>query len=506
MTRLIAVAVLALVVCVGCSRSSDAPRPTDLRVAITTFPPSLGDPFKGNGRPGSLVWFALFEGLTELDDDGQLQPALAQSWSRPSPLVWRFELRRGVRFANGRAFDAAAVVAVMDWLRSAEGRRTVIGNELRNVAAVRAVGGHVVEIETTRPDPILPRRMTSVMMVEPDLWRRLGPAGFAQQPVGTGPFLLEGWDHRRRQAAAVRNPHAWRPPALERIVFHEMPNSAVRAQALLSGDVDLAPIDVDQIERLERGGVAVLSAPAMQTMAVSFQVKTAAPDAPLRDRRVRQALNYAVDKEAIARVLLEGRARPATQPAPHGTFGHDPALTGYPYDPERARRLLAEAGYAEGFSLKVELTVDSYPADKLIAQTVADYWRAIGVRTELNIITFPQFLQRFSTNGWRGDAFVVSWNSAPYNDVARPMEVFSCLRAASFFCDPDIAEALEATNLIQDEDERLRAIQALGRVYLEAAPSVFLLETVDLYARRPGLEVTIRNRVPDYGRIRFTGG
>jgi peptide/nickel transport system substrate-binding protein len=479
-----------------------APEPAGtLRIGLNGFPASLGNPFRGNGRPGTLVWYAIFDGLTQLDEDGRLRPALALSWEIVDPTRWRFELRPGVRFANGKPFDARAAAAVIDWLISGPGRATVIGNELRGITEVHAAAPLTLEIVTKDPDPILPKRMVGALMVEPETWNRLGPDGFSLAPVGTGPFLLERWDQRKRRAYARLNPHRWRDSSFARLEFVELPDAAVRTQALLSRDVDLATVEIEELDRLEDRGYPVIVTPSMSVMSVVFITERPDP-APLRDLRVRQALNYAVDRETIARTLMRGLGRPAGQPAPSVSFGHDPTLEPYPYDPERARRMLAEAGYADGFPLTIEILTNAFPADGLIYQAMAHYLRQVGIDVSLRVITFPQYLRNLQRNGFAGDAFGSMWNSAPYNDATRPMESVSCRRPKPFFCDRELAAQLEQAMRILPDEERLAAMRQVGRAYHEAAPALFLVEQLDLYSHQPELErVRVRNRVPVYEAI-----
>jgi peptide/nickel transport system substrate-binding protein len=479
-----------------------APEPAGtLRIGLNGFPASLGNPFRGNGRPGTLVWYAIFDGLTQLDEDGRLRPALALSWEIIDPTRWRFELRPGVRFANGKPFDARAAAAVIDWLISGPGRATVIGNELRGITEVHAAAPLTLEIVTKDPDPILPKRMVGALMVEPETWNRLGPDGFSLAPVGTGPFLLERWDQRKRRAYARLNPHRWRDSSFARLEFVELPDAAVRTQALLSRDVDLATVEIEELDRLEDRGYPVIVTPSMSVMSVVFITERPDP-APLRDLRVRQALNYAVDRETIARTLMRGLGRPAGQPAPSVSFGHDPTLEPYPYDPERARRMLAEAGYADGFPLTIEILTNAFPADGLIYQAMAHYLRQVGIDVSLRVITFPQYLRNLQRNGFAGDAFGSMWNSAPYNDATRPMESVSCRRPKPFFCDRELAAQLEQAMRILPDEERLAAMRQVGRAYHEAAPALFLVEQLDLYSHQPELErVRVRNRVPVYEAI-----
>jgi peptide/nickel transport system substrate-binding protein len=482
-----------------------AAEPDRLRVGVNGLPVSLGNPYRGNGRPGSLVWNALFDTLVRLDEEGRQVPALATRWTAVAPNLWRFELRPGVRFANGRRFDAAAAARTFTWLASPQGRSTVIGNELRAVRAARAAGPLTLEIETSQPDPILPKRLVAAYMVEPDLWDRLGPDGFALAPIGTGSFRLTAWDQRRRRAELVANPHAWRPPHVQAMTILELPDAAVRTQALLSQDVDLAQVELEETDRLRRRGYVVNASPSMSVMSVAFINQRATPG-PLQSLRVRQALNLAVDKQALSDVLLRGLGAPSGQPAPRMSTGHDPAIKPWPHDPARARAMLAKAGYPQGFDLDIDIQINAYPADALIYQAVAHDLRQVGIRPRLRVITLADYLRKLATNGWTSDAFAASWNNAPYNDATRAMESFSCRRARPFFCDPELADELARVSAIPDNRAREAAMRTLSRGFHNAAPALFLVEQFDLFAHHPRVtNMRVANRVPMFEDIRLKG-
>jgi peptide/nickel transport system substrate-binding protein len=479
--------------------------PPTLRVGVNGLPVSMGDPFRGNGRPGTLIWYALYDGLTQLNPKGQLVPSLALSWRATSPTVWRFTLRSGVRYANGRPFDAAAAAKVLNWLASPAARRTVVGNELRSLKSARAIGPLELEIVTARPDPILPKRLVAALMVEPDARARLGPDGFGRAPVGTGPYQLQSWDQRRRRVTLTRNPYSWRTVHYQRVQYIELPDAAVRTQALLSRDVDLAPVEIEELERLRRRGFTVLARSPMAVMSVGLRTERPTPG-PLQDVRVRQALNYAVNKEAMARVLLHGLGRPSGQPAARGAFGHDPALKAYPYDPAKARRLLADAGYPKGFEMDIDVLINAWAADSLIFQAMQHDLRQVGVRANLRVVQLPAYLKNLQGNTWEADAFVASWNSAPYNDATRPMESFSCRRPKPFFCDKPLTARLAKASSIMDPAAREAAMRDVSAGFHEAAPAIFLVDQVDLWAHRPGLKsVELRNRIPIYEDIAPSG-
>jgi len=221
---------------------------------------------------------------------------------------------------------------------------------------------------------------------------------------------------------------------------------------------------------------------------------------------VRQALNYAVDKDALNKALLRGLVGTSGQPAAHGVVGHDPAIAPYPYDVSKAKELLKAAGYERGFALKIDVIVDRIPADAAVYQTVAEMLAQVGVKAELRTITFPTWLTKYLSGNWDKDtdAFTLSWNASPYNDVARPMEIYSCLKTNPFFCDEGLTKQLRAAGEEMDLTKREALLKTLGRAYHDTAPSLYLLDLNDFFGVRDGLEgVEIINRVPAYHKIKI---
>lgn len=492
--------VLALIAALALAGCGQQPAPPQtLRVGVPSLPPSGGDPFRAEGTPSSYTWSAIFDGLTMLAPDGTIQPALATAWSSEDGKTWRFTLRQGVRFSNGAPFDAQAAAATLRWLQSPEGKASVIGGRMRDVVAVEAPAPDQLIVRLKAPDAVFPKRLPSVAMVEPGAWKRMGAAGFAKAPVGTGPYRLVQTDERARTLVLAANPYAWRKPKVANLRLLELTDEAVRQQALISGDIDVARVGLDDTDLLEARGVKIAHAPSMQVMSIAFI--TAGRKGPLNDERVRQALNYAVDKEGVSRALLRGLGAAAGQPGSHTTVGYNPAVAPYPHDPKRARELLAQAGYGKGFPLKIEVVVGSLPADSLIYQSMAKDLEKVGVPVELRAISFPVFLRKYLSNEWGDtDAFGLSWNAAPYNDVQRPMENFSCLKKPKpFFCDKALADEIKAAGRILPVADRAAALDALAVRHHEAAPALYLVEQVDVIGYGPRVSgLTVANRNPVY--------
>ena len=498
----------AVLLCFQVAAAVAAPAPIaaeggELRFGMANLPRSMGNPYTENGSPSSYTWSAIFDGLTRLDADGALVPALAVDWAPVAPERWRFHLRPDVYFTNGEPFDAHAVVGVVEWLRSPEGRRTVVGNELRSLAGAVVVDSHTVEIVSIAPDAILPQRMSAVMMVPPQAWRRLGPDGFAVDPHGTGSFQVIEWNERERTVRLVANPRSWRAPKLARLTLKGLPDKAVRVQALRSREVDLTLIDIEDVDFLQARGFAVHQGPSMQVMALAFNVERD-PPSPVADLRVRQALNYAVDKQAIAEILLQGMVRPSGQPASAVTHGYHPGIAPYPHDPARARALLAEAGYPDGFELTIQVAEGGAAGAGQIYQVVVQDLRRVGVRARLQVRPFPAWLRDYLSGTISSEMFGLPWNAAPYNDVMRPIEYYSCAKRLPFFCDPDVMPLIEQASGELDTERRERILHTLAERLHELAPALFIVEQMDLFSHHRGVAgLVIANRVPLYERLRM---
>ncbi len=478
--------------------SSDAASGGTLRVGVHNLPPGLGNPYTGVGSPGVFTWSAIFDSLTLLDEEGAVQGSLAESWENTSPTTWQFSLREGVEFSNGEAFDAAAVKATVDYLISEAGAASVVGGELDVIAGAEVVDDATVAIETEEPDPVLPARLAAMSVVAPQAWADLGPEGFASAPVGTGSFIVESIDANRVELVAFEE--SWRAPQVDALELIKLAEPASRVQALQSGQVDMAiNLAPDQLPLVEQSGATAHTSPAPQVMSLAFYEQGGGP---VVDARVREALNYAVDKAAMAESLLGGLANPATQGVTPTAFGFNPDLEGFPYDPDRARELLEEAGYGDGLQLVADVVVGTYAADAEIYQATAADLAEVGVDLELRQMPFSQWLELYTTNGWTGDTFGLSWNTAPASDAIRPFVIFSCAKQPAFFCDQEVMPLIDEANNEFDADAREQILFQIGEQMQENPPSLLLVEQVDVNATADNVEgYEAANRVIQYDRM-----
>jgi peptide/nickel transport system substrate-binding protein len=451
----------------------------ELRMAAASFPPSLGNPFTGVNQPSSEIWLSVFDALTSLGWGKGAEPALSVSWEATSPTRWVFRLRPGVRFHDGAPFDASSAAAVLMLLKEPENAPYLIAGEVKNIAGARALDPLTLEIVTALPDAILPKRLSVVMMIDPARWKRIGAEAYARAPTGTGPYRLQGWGPGDKDAT-LEAAASWRPvKAATRLRYRVIADHTARLQALAAGQVDVVSgLQVDDIAGLKEMGLGVHVQPNPQVKSIALRNVREGPH-PLKDVRVRQALNYAVDKDAIARLIMLGTVTPAGQGVTPGTTGYNPDVAPYPHDPAKARRLLAEAGYRDGLALTFDVVTASATPDALIYQKIAQDLAEVGVKVDLQSVTFADYQSKYATGKWGAvDAFSQIWNNAAYQDPIRALEYFSCRKPNPFFCEPDLVPLLTQAEAEFDAARRERLLQTLIARLHDAAPAIWITNAV----------------------------
>ncbi len=466
-----------------------------LRVALVTFPPGGPDPRKSVSVFANYTWSPMYEALTTFLEDGTLVPELAVSWDRPTPTSWSFKLREGVKFSNGRPFTAQDVVDNIMWLKQGDGALLPTARQLDSITIARATDPLTVLVETAQPNAILPRELSSLFIVEPDLWRKLGPVEFTRAPVGTGPFKLVKWGEAKIDF--VPNLLSWRAPKVKVLELRELAESTGRLQALLTGQADVAiGMGPDELPEIEAAGGRLHKRQAQDVISLSLVVE---PGKPAADVRVRRALNYAVDKESIAKLILQGFSRPATQGAVEGLLGYDPELKAYPYDPAKAKALLKEAGYEKGFTLNAEVIVSSNAGDGPIYQFVANNLAAVNVKLNLISVPTPQMMRIINQGEWKGDAFSQIFGAWPTFEPLRTLRLHSCLWPKPWYCDQRIMPTFKAAMTAPDLEQRIKLTREVLRFYHDEAPAIMLHEIPLL----DGVAKRVKNYAPQKGKINY---
>ncbi|MFB7948366.1 ABC transporter substrate-binding protein [Kitasatospora phosalacinea] len=397
---LAAAALLAATGCASTAASGDAAGGGGgggtLVIGATGKLPNLDTVIGGAGFEGKrLLSFQIYEGLTryellkDTDKPPQVTGALAESWQvAPDKVTWTFALRKGVKFQDGTAFDADAVLFNLHrYLDKASPEYTdALGAAAKeyagDIASYRKTDDTHVELVTSSPNGHFPEDLAHVLIASPTAVRKSGSANFSQHPVGTGPFAFAS-QTEGQQVDLVANKDYWRgAPKLERLVVKALPDPAARTAALRSGGVNWIEYpNPDDLESLKAEGVQIASNSYDHLW--YWILDTA--KGPWADVRVRQAANYAIDRQAIATNLLHGTADPAYQAAPRATAAYDQGDDRYAHDPEKAKQLLAEAGYPNGFSTSV--TVPTGGSGNLLPVPITEALQrdlaAVGIKVDI---------------------------------------------------------------------------------------------------------------------------
>ncbi|MBX9701571.1 MAG: ABC transporter substrate-binding protein [Acetobacteraceae bacterium] len=373
----------------------------------------------------------IYEPLVRRNRQMEPEPALAARWEQPSPTVWRFHLRPNVRFTDGTPFTADDVVFSVQRVR---GPGSNLNAVLATVKEVRKIDDMTVEFETAEPDPILHRKLATFSIMS-RAWAERNNAtrpadlttreeNFAtRNAMGTGPFRLVSREPDRR-TVLERNPTWWDTPThnIERAELNIIANDATRVAALLSGEVDFVytvpPQDVDRISRSQ--GVRIIQGPELRTIYLGMDQSRAEllkSDVrgrnPFQDVRVRRAVYQAIDVAAIQRTVMRGQARPTGLmwgPGVNGFVEADDRRLAL--DPEASRRLLAEAGYPNGFGVTLDCPNDRYVNDEAICTAVVAMLARIGVRVTLAAQTRARFFAEVNAPRYNTSFYLLGWTPA----------------------------------------------------------------------------------------------
>jgi peptide/nickel transport system substrate-binding protein len=481
-TRFIAAAALAL--------AAAATQAQTVRVANQGDAMSM-DPHSLNEALQLSVMGNVYEGLVGRGKDLGLVPALASSWKQTAPTVWRFQLRKGVQFHDGTPFTADDVL--FSFARAA-GEGSDMRANVNDFKAVRKINDHEIEIETKSPFPILPNQLTTTFILSKK-WcednqatrpvdRRKGIENAASfRANGTGPYRL-----RERQPGVrttfVRNGSYWGKidGNAQEIIYTPIANDATRVAALLSGEVDvMEPVPVQDIDRINASANAkVLVSPELRTIFLGMdqkrdelQYSSVKGKNPFKDKRVRQAFYQAIDINGIQKTVMRGASHPTALMIGPGVHGYESGMDKrLGYDPEAAKKLLADAGYPNGFELTMNCPNDRYVNDGRICQAVAANLSRIGVKINLATETkgtyFPKILRRDTS------FYLLGWTPVTYDAHDALNSLMACpddKGAGQFnlgaYCSPNLDKLTKSIQSETDQKKRDDLIREAFKLHMD---------------------------------------
>jgi peptide/nickel transport system substrate-binding protein len=329
----------------------------------------------------------LYDTLTRWDTSLQLQPGLATAWKNVNETTWEFTLRQGVKFHDGAPLTAEDVKATLE--RNMQPGKTVVTPGFTTIEAVQIASPTVIRIITKKPDPLIAVRMAQMgsQILPARLTTDDGVKELARRPIGTGAYRFVEWvKDERLVMEANRDWWGWegKAPGIERVVWKPIPDDFPRIVALEKGEADIITnVPPDRMKSIADGrATRIVSVPA--TRYVVLSMNTTQP--PLSDKRVRQAMHYALDVPAIIKNLYAGMGKPFSGGVADTDFGYNAALKPYPYDPAKAKALLVQAGFANGIDVIVHAGTGTMVNDKALIETIVDMWSRVGIRGRIEMM------------------------------------------------------------------------------------------------------------------------
>ncbi len=311
--------------------------------------------------------------------DNKTVPWLAESWQATNPTTWRIKLKQGVKFHNGEDFNADSLIFSIKTYNASKGEAASF---FKFVTDMKRVDDTTVDLVTDKPNPTVVEWLALLQALPPKYYASVGDDGFSLKPVGTGPYTFVEWA-KGVQIKLKANPTYWGgAPAIDEVVFKPGPEASTRLAMLDTGEADIiANVPPELTQRIAASGKArVENVPSLRSIFIEFNKK----EKPLDDVRVRQAINYAINKDSLIKDVLGGFAQKTKGVIPAGWLAYNPgALTAYDYDPAKAKQLLAAAGYPNGFTIDFHYPIGRYLKDKEVAEAIQGQLGEVGIKLNM---------------------------------------------------------------------------------------------------------------------------
>ena len=418
------------------------------------------------------TWKHVIEPLVEWDwSKKQIVPILAESWSNPDNNTWVFKLKKGVKFHDGSEFTAADVVHSFTRIRKDPDSKQA--SSIAHVDVIEAVDPYTVRLRTKRPDSALLFRLSQRFITNKAAYDRLGAAGADKLALGTGPYKFKQWV-QGQWFVLEKNPgyaHSDHKPTVDEIVFRNIPEAEVAITALSNREADIISNVPPESGRRVTGSARIESARTINIMFLGMHTSVR----EFKNKLVRQAVNYAIDREALTQSVLKGYAYPMHAPVGPDQYGYSPEIgPKYTHDPAKAKQLLAQAGYPNGFEVEFLIPVGQYNKVKDVAEAIGGMLNAVGIRAKLR--TQDQDSGFAAIRDGKVGMYIFGRGS-----VIDPSEYLhqyfrTGVTKRLEFSNPKVDAALDAEQASFDPAQRVKLLQTAMSVLLDEAPVAWLYQ------------------------------
>lgn len=492
-TKFLLIAALALFAIQGMvSAQGDL---TTVTIALTDDPPS-GDPHKTRGANGGHLLFNLYDGLVALSGDmTEITPALATSWEQVDDLTWSFTLREGVQFHNGEPFTAESVRYSIERILDPNAVR--FNTDYRQIGEVEVIDDYQVVIHTLTPDPNFLPKLTSLHMVPPEYTASVSEAEFGANPIGTGPYRFVSWT-LGQELVLEANDNYWNGrPTVDRLVYRPIPEASTRLAELQAGTVDIiVGLNYDAIPLVEADpNLRAEANTGRRTVFMHMDLLAGAE--PLQDPRVRQAMSYAIDRELLIEAVLNGYGTPLATIFRPDMAGYSADFEPYPYDPERARELLTEAGYPDGFDIRFMTSDGIVNKGVEVAEALGAMLGDVGIRTEILPVALQVMRDMYIGNpdpaGGNVEPLFMFNYGAPTPDATSPLKaLIQTGGIETFMHDPEMDALIDQYASEMDPDARDEVAYQIQEYLYNEMPLIALYLQLDVYGVNERIDWTAR--------------
>ena len=454
--------------------------------------PTTLDIMNQQESPASIIGSHIFETLWERDPNLKIIPALATEMPKlVAPTTWEVKLRRGVKFTNGEEFNAEAAKFSIERVKDPKLRAS---SNFKPIESVEIVDPYTIRVHTSKPWPTFLTVMTfaQAAMYPPKAYAGKQPVDISRQPIGTGPYKFARWA-KDEEIVLEANDGWWRgAPKIKTVVFRPIPDDAVRVAALQNGEIDVAvnipPHLANPIANHPK--LFLTTAPSIRTIQLMFQthnfddkthMATGAYDGPTKDKRVRQAIQYALDADEIVKGVLDGKAmRMATMLTPLH-FGYDASLKPIKQDLAKVKKLLAEAGYPNGVEITLNGPQGRYVRDKEVAEAAAGQLNKAGIKTTVKTYEFVNYLNNLTYKHKGGPVWLIGWGTPTIDAETVYNPLFHNGSNLGTYFNPDLDGLMDAAQKEMDEKKRLALYHQINKLWIEDAAAAPLYQQLDLY-------------------------
>jgi peptide/nickel transport system substrate-binding protein len=425
----------------------------------------------------SSILYNMFDTLLKRGDDMKPQPQLAASYKALDNLTWELKLRPNVKFHNGEEFTSEAVAYSI--ARASDRKRSRQFSRFASIDKVAPVDSLTVRITTKYPYAAFPAVvMQDCAIVPPKYVEQVGDAGFNTHPIGTGPYKFVEWKKDDHVAMEANDAYWGGKPKFRKVIFRPIKEDSSRLAALKAGEVDLVTnVPPDQVAPLDKASkYEVRKVPSARVIYMGIQ--TFRP--PFDNLQLRQALNYAVDVDSIIKDLLLGHGYRTATPLTKMHLGYDASIKPYPFDPAKARQLLAAAGFPNGLDTVINTPFGRFIKDKEVAEAIGGQLVKVGIRAKVIPDDFSVFLQKYDAKKFDG-LYLQSWGNSSFDADYTLTPLFSSRGRGYYYKNTNVDAAIDKAGAELDQQKRVQYYSNALKVIYEDAPWVFLYEQQDLY-------------------------